>query len=123
MLLADQCGKRCQFNNCFVFFCHGEQNNSHETFVKAVNVKGGMALRNGIWNVMRNGMRNDCGMARRIKFRDIFFVLALLQPSGHWTVCLPTNSCNSAINSGEFISKFFILIAFLTRVLTFKFLF
>ena len=33
MLLAGlQCSKRCQFNNCFVFFCHGEQNNSHETF-------------------------------------------------------------------------------------------
>ena len=29
MLLAGlQCSKRCQFNNCFVFFCHGEQNNS-----------------------------------------------------------------------------------------------
>ena len=36
MLLAGlQCSKRCQFNNCFVFFCHGEQNNSHETFAKA----------------------------------------------------------------------------------------
>ena len=40
----------------------------------AVKVKGGMALRNGIWNGMRNDMRNDCGMAKRIKFRDIFFV-------------------------------------------------
>ena len=31
MLLAGlQCSKRCQFNNCFVFFCHGEQNNSHD---------------------------------------------------------------------------------------------
>ena len=39
-----------------------------------VKVKGGMALRNGIWNGMRNDMRNDCGMAKRIKFRDIFFV-------------------------------------------------
>ena len=39
MLLAGlQCSKRCQFNNCFVFFCHGEQNNSHETFVKAYTV-------------------------------------------------------------------------------------
>ena len=39
MLLAGlQYGKRCQFNNCFVFFCHGEQNNSHETFVKAYTV-------------------------------------------------------------------------------------
>ena len=55
---------------------------------QAVNVKGGMAL--------RNGMRNDCGMARRIKFRDIFFVLVLLQLSGRWTVCLPTNSCSRA---------------------------
>ena len=44
-----------------------------------MNVKGGMALRNGIWNGMRNDMRNDCGMAKRIKFRDIFFVLQLLQ--------------------------------------------
>ena len=40
---------------------------------KSVNVKGGMALRNGIWNGMRNGMRNDCGMARRIKFRNFRF--------------------------------------------------
>ena len=39
MLLAGlQCSKRCQFNNCFVFFCHGEQNNSHEIFVKAYTV-------------------------------------------------------------------------------------
>ena len=39
MLLAGlQCSERCQFNNCFVFFCHGEQNNSHETFVKAYTV-------------------------------------------------------------------------------------
>ena len=39
MLLAGlQCSKRCQFNNCFVFFYHGEQNNSHETFVKAYTV-------------------------------------------------------------------------------------
>ena len=39
MLLAGlQCSKRCQFNNCFVFFCHGEQNNSYETFVKAYTV-------------------------------------------------------------------------------------
>ena len=39
MLFAGlQCSKRCQFNNCFVFFCHGEQNNSHETFVKAYTV-------------------------------------------------------------------------------------
>ena len=29
---------RCQFNNCFVFFCHGEQNNSYEIFVKAYTV-------------------------------------------------------------------------------------
>ena len=43
----------------------------------SVKVKGGMALRNGIWNGMRNDMRNDCGMAKRIKFRDIFFRLAL----------------------------------------------
>ena len=43
-----------------------------QTWPGSVNVKGGMALRNGIWNGiwngMRNGMRNDCGMARRIKF-------------------------------------------------------
>ena len=39
MLLAGlQCSKRCQFNNCFVFFCHGEQKNSHKTFVKAYTV-------------------------------------------------------------------------------------
>ena len=39
MILAGlQCSKRCQFNNCFVFFCHGEQSNSHETFAKAYTV-------------------------------------------------------------------------------------
>ena len=39
MILAGlQCSKRCQFNNCFVFFCHGEQSNSHETFPKAYTV-------------------------------------------------------------------------------------
>ena len=39
MLLAGlQCSKRCQFNNCFVFFCHGEKNNFHETFAKAYTV-------------------------------------------------------------------------------------
>ena len=39
MLLAGlQCSNRCQFNNCFVFFCHGEQNNSHKTFAKAYTV-------------------------------------------------------------------------------------
>ena len=39
MLLAGlQCSKRCQFNNCFVFFCPGEQNNSYETFAKAYTV-------------------------------------------------------------------------------------
>ena len=44
-----------------------------------VKVKGGMALRNGIWNGMRNDMQlNDCGMAKRIKFRDIFFVWRFL---------------------------------------------
>ena len=33
MILAGlQCSKRCQFNNCFVFFCHGEESNSHETY-------------------------------------------------------------------------------------------
>ena len=32
ILASLQCSKRCQFNNCFAFFCHGEQNNSHETF-------------------------------------------------------------------------------------------
>ena len=33
MILAGlQCSKRCQFNNCFVFFCHGEHSNSHDTF-------------------------------------------------------------------------------------------
>ena len=40
MILAGlQCRKRCQFNNCFVFFCHGEQSNSHETFAKVYTVK------------------------------------------------------------------------------------
>ena len=43
-----------------------------------MKVKGGMALRNGIWNGMRNDMRNDCGMAKRIKFRDIFSFGAFL---------------------------------------------
>ena len=39
MILAGlQCSKRCQFNNCFVFFCHGEQSNSHETFAKVYTV-------------------------------------------------------------------------------------
>ena len=38
LLAALQCSKGCQFNNCFVFFCHGEQNNSHEIFVKAYTV-------------------------------------------------------------------------------------
>ena len=39
MILAGlQCSKRCQFNNCFVFFCHGEQSNSHETFAKAYTI-------------------------------------------------------------------------------------
>ena len=39
MLLAGlQCSKRCQFYNCFVFFCHGEQNNSHEIIAKAYTV-------------------------------------------------------------------------------------
>ena len=39
MILAGlQCSKRCQLNNCFVFFCHGEQSNSHETFAKAYTV-------------------------------------------------------------------------------------
>ena len=39
MLLAGlQCSKTCQFKNCFVFFRHGEQNNSHETFAKAYTV-------------------------------------------------------------------------------------
>ena len=39
MILAGlQCSKRCQFNNCFVFFCHGEQSNSHETLAKAYTV-------------------------------------------------------------------------------------
>ena len=39
MLLAGlQYSKRCQFNNCLIFFCHGEQNNSHEIFVKAYTV-------------------------------------------------------------------------------------
>ena len=39
MILAGlQCSKRCQFNNCFVFFCHAEQSNSHETFAKAYTV-------------------------------------------------------------------------------------
>ena len=33
-----QCSKRCQFNNCFVFFCHGEQNIFHETFAKSYTV-------------------------------------------------------------------------------------
>ena len=32
---------------------------------RTINIKGGMALRKGIWN--------ECGMAKRIKFRDIFF--------------------------------------------------
>ena len=36
ILASLQCSKRCQFNNCFVFFCHGERNNSHETFAKGV---------------------------------------------------------------------------------------
>ena len=36
MILAGlQCSKRC---NCFVFFCHGEQSNCHETFAKAYTV-------------------------------------------------------------------------------------
>ena len=39
MILAGlQRSKRCQFNNCFVFFCHGEQSNSHETFAKVYTV-------------------------------------------------------------------------------------
>ena len=39
MILAGlQCSKRCQFNNCFVFFCHGAQSNFHETFAKAYTV-------------------------------------------------------------------------------------
>ena len=39
MILAGlQCSKRCQFNNCFVFFCHGEQSNFHKTFAKAYTV-------------------------------------------------------------------------------------
>ena len=38
ILASLQCSKRCQFNNYFVFFCHGERNNSHETFAKAYTV-------------------------------------------------------------------------------------
>ena len=38
ILAGLQCSKRCQFNNCFVFFCHGEQSNSHETFAKVYTV-------------------------------------------------------------------------------------
>ena len=39
MILAGlQRSKRCQFNKCFVFFCHGEQSNSHETFAKVYTV-------------------------------------------------------------------------------------
>ena len=39
MILAGlQCSKRCQFNNCFVFFCHGEQSNSCEAFAKAYTI-------------------------------------------------------------------------------------
>ena len=39
MILAGlQCSNRCQFNNCFVFFCHGEESNSHETFAKTYTV-------------------------------------------------------------------------------------
>ena len=39
MILAGlQCSKKCQFSNCFVFFCHGEQSNFHETFAKAYTV-------------------------------------------------------------------------------------
>ena len=37
MILAGlQCGKRCQFNNCFVFFCHGELMASKTTPTKCV---------------------------------------------------------------------------------------
>ena len=38
ILAGLQCSKRCQLNNCFVFFCHGEQSNSHETFAKVNTV-------------------------------------------------------------------------------------
>ena len=38
ILAGLQCSKRCQFNNCFVFFCHGEQSNSHGTFAKVYTV-------------------------------------------------------------------------------------
>ena len=39
MILAGlQCSKRCQFNNYLVFFCHGEQSNSHDTFAKTYTV-------------------------------------------------------------------------------------
>ena len=37
MLLAGlQCSKRCQFNNCFVFFCHGEESG----FLSRVECRG-----------------------------------------------------------------------------------
>ena len=39
MILAGlQCSKRCQFNNCFVSFCRGEESNSHETFAETYTV-------------------------------------------------------------------------------------
>ena len=38
ILAGLQCSKRCQFNNCFVFFFHGEQSNSQETFTKVYTV-------------------------------------------------------------------------------------
>ena len=51
-----------------------------------VKVKGGMALRNGIWNGMRNDMRNDCGMAKRINFETFSSFCSFYSFTAQWTL-------------------------------------